>query len=52
MLKNYLHEIILQGKYIRSFLMFGIYKDINQKSFLKNSFLKNNYLKNKIKNNV
>lgn len=52
MLNNYLSEIILQGKKLRTFLLFGIYTDVNYKSFLKNTFLKNNTIKNKINNNA
>lgn len=45
---NLLNELILQGKRLRTFLLFGIYQEVNYKSFLKSSFLKKQYLKDKI----
>ena len=52
MLNNYLSELMLQGKKLRTFLLFGIYTEINYKSFLKNSFLKKYTIKNKINKNA
>ena len=46
---NLLNELILQGKRLRTFLLFGIYQEVNYKSFLKSSFFKKQYLKDKIK---
>lgn len=52
MLDVILSELALQGKKIRTYLLFGIYSEINYKSFLKYSFLKKHTLKNKIEKNV
>lgn len=52
MLSTYISEILLQGKKLRTFLLFGIYSEVNYKSFLKNSFLKKHSLNTKIINNV
>lgn len=52
MLTEYMSEIILQGKKLRTFLLFGIYTEVDYKAFLKNTFLKNNTLKNKINKHV
>lgn len=52
MLNSLFTDITIHGKKLRDFLMFGIYKEVNYKSFLKSSFLKNNIIKNKIKKHV
>lgn len=52
MLDLFLSELALQGKKIRTFLLFGIYNEVNYKSFLKNSFLKKHTIKNKIQKYV
>lgn len=49
---NFLSDIMLQGKKLRMFLMFGVYQEVNYKSFIKSTFLKNNTIKNKIKKHV
>lgn len=49
---NLISDILIHGKKLRHFLMFGIYQEVNYKSFMKSSFLKNYTLKNKIKKYV